>query len=1069
MLTRYVVLVGAWLGVLLLRGGPAAAQQVLPSPGPRTCATQAADDWQQAALRRKLPGYNPAKLAAAGASLQALRTTAVTYTLPVVVHIIYDGEAVGTGTNISQAQVQSQLDALNEDYRNLNADGALVPSPFQPLRADAQFQFALAQRDPSGNTMAEPGIDRVSRAAKGFQAPPYSMAYIDSTIKPGTDWNPNQYVNIWVLNLGGRLLGYAQFPDNTANLGGLSPLGGLAETDGVVILYSAFGRVGTLSPPYDKGRSLTHELGHFLGLRHVWGDANCGDDYCADTPTQQTSNIGCPSFPHVTCSNGPNGDLFMDYMDYSDDACMQLFSADQKARMQAVMAVGTARRASLLTSPALCTNVLSATAANSGAACPGNSTRLAATGPAGATYLWNGPNGYTSTQQNPTLAGLAAAMAGTYTVTVSDATGACPGTARTVVVVNPAPPQPALGPRAAAVCAGGQVTLAATNLAVAGTLPSENFNGAAPGWTLASTGLASTAWQYQAAPFTYTSSYVALNKYSLDGSPFVLANSDIGDTGSTTNTTLTSPAFSTTGYGALQVTFQQYYHHDASDQATVEVSTNGGTSWVAVAAYTTDQGTATAPALTTVDLGAYLNQPRVQLRWHYAASWTYFWALDNVVVTGTPAAYTYAWSLVSGDGLPAATTTPTLAVTPTQSSVYRLTVSSPGVACVASDTIGVRLATPTWTGATGNGNWFDAGNWAGCVPTRTTDALIPAGRSTPYPTISSGVAEVRTLTQQGGLTLAAGELALYGDYLGTGPLTQTGGTVATRGTGAQSLRPATYQTLLLSGTGPKAIGAATITQALTLAGPVLATGPSPLTLGPTATISETDASYVLGRVQTTRTLGPDPADFGGLGLLLAPTYAPGATTVVRTTGQPQGAGGAGSIGRYFDITAATSRGLQGTTLTQQYLPHELNSLPESQLVAFRSTDAGATWSNEGATQRDAAARTVARAYVTDLQGRWTLASATAPLAPAKLTYAINAFPVPFGDNGLSIQVTTPTAGPLTVQLYDVLGRLIYHHAVATVEVGTSTVNLPGSGQLRSAKYVLVVQQAAQTARLNVVR
>lgn len=404
--------------------------------------------------------------------------------------------------------------------------------------------------------------------------------------------------------------------------------------------------------------------------------------------------------------------------------------------------------------------------------------------------------------------------------------------ASTVVVVSPAPPKPLLIPKAATVCAGEQVTLSATNLTAAGPLPHENFNGTAPGWTLASTGLASTAWQYRAAPFTYTSSYVALSSYSLDGSPFTLANSDIGGNAFSTNTTLTSPAFSTTGYGSLQVSFQHYYLHDPSDQATVEVSTNGGTSWATVATYLTDQGTAAAPALATIDLSTYLNQPRVQLRWHYVANWAYFWALDNVVVTGAPATYTYAWSLVSGDGLLAVATTPTLAVMPTQSSVYRLTVSSAGLTCTASDTIGVRLTTPTWTGATGNGNWFDAANWAGCVPTRTTDALIPAGRNTPYPTIGGGVAEVHTLTQQGGLTLAAGELALHGDYLGTGPLTQTGGTVATRGPSAQSLRPITYQTLLIGGTGPKTIGAATITQALTLAGPMLTTGPSPLILAP---------------------------------------------------------------------------------------------------------------------------------------------------------------------------------------------------------------------------------------------
>ena len=164
-----------------------------------------------------------------------------------------------------------------------------------------------------------------------------------------------------------------------------------------------------------------------------------------------------------------------------------------------------------------------------------------------------------------------------------------------------------------------------------------------------------------------------------------------------------------------------------------------------------------------------------------------------------------------------------------------------------------------------------------------------------------------------------------------------------------------------------------------------------------------------------------------------------------------------------------SRGLLGATLTQQYQVHELNSLPESQLVMFRSVDAGATWTNEGATQRDATAKTVTRAFVTDLQGRWTLASATAPPTLAAATYGISAFPVPFGAEGLSVQVTTPTAGPLSIKLYDMLGRVIYDRALATVEVGTSTVALPGAERLAPAKYVLVVQQGDQTARLHVVR
>lgn len=889
MLKRYAALLSfCWLLVL----GPRAAlgQPVIPQ---RTCATQAADDRQQALLQLRLPGYRATKRTA---SLPRRLQAATTYTLPVVVHLVHSGEAVGA--NLSAAQVQSQLDALNEDYRNLNADGALVPGAFQPLRADVQVQFVAALIDPSGRRLPEPGIDRVSRVARGFAAAPYSPAYIDDVIKPATSWNPSQYVNIWVLDLGDKLLGYAQFPDNTAGLGGLSPLGGAATTDGVVVLYSAFGRVGTLSANFDRGRTLTHELGHWLGLRHVWGDAPCADDYCADTPTQAAGNFGCPAFPHVSCANEASGDMFMNYMDYVNDGCMHLFSADQKARIQAVLAAGTPRRTELLASPALCPTVAAAAATNSGPACPGGTVQLAATGPAGATYAWAGPGGYTSTLQNPVLAGVSAAAAGTYTVTVAVASGACPGVASTTVVVGEVPPVPALAASAAGpVCPGTAVGL-------------------------------------------------------------------------------------------------------------VAAPTSG-------------------PA------------PR------------------------------YAWSLVSGDGLPSATDVASLTVTPTQSSVYRLTLSYPGGACTSSATISVAVALPVWTGAAGNGQWLDAGNWLGCVPTRQTDALIPVGLATPYPTITSGTAEVRTLTQEGPLAIGGGELALYGDYTGAGELRQTGGVVATRGPGTQRLRAGTYQALLIGGAGTKTIGAATISQALTLAGALLDTGPAVLTLASTAILTETDASYVLGRVQTTHVVGTAPDAFGGLGLQLLPTLAMGTTTLVRTTGPlAAGASGPARISRYYDLSAAASQNLTGATLLLSYLPHELNGLPEAQLALLKSADGGATWSNEGATQR--APGLVARGYVPDVAGRWTLGPAASLPAPAG-GYAITALPVPFGAAGLSIRVTTPIAGSLRVQLYDMLGRAVYHQTLASVEVGTSLVGLPGSEQLRPGTYVLLVEQGSQQARLKVAR
>jgi len=808
-----VVLAAGWLA---LGGSPAQGQTLLPSPGPRTCATQQVAAQQQAKLKRLLPGYDPSAVPTRHGSGRLNITTAVTYTLPVVVHIIYDGEAVGTGANLSQAQVRSQIDVLNEDYRRLNADGVLVPSVFQGLRGDAQVQFQLADLDPSGQPLPETGIDRIDRNAQGWSAPPYGrpsdVSYIESTIKPQTYWNPNNYVNIWVLPLGGGLLGYAQLPDNTAALGGLSAQGGLPETDGVVILSTAFGRTGTLAANFNKGRTTTHEVGHFLGLRHVWGDDNCGDDYVADTPTQQTSNFSCPAFPHVTCSNGPSGDMFMNFLDYVDDACMQLFTQDQVDRMQAVMAANTPRRTSLASSPALCQSRPATTASNSGLPCSTGDLMLRATGPAGATYAWSGPNNFSSTQQNPVLPAATTAAVGTYTVLVTVPGGGCPGLATTTV-----------GP-----------------------------------------------------------------------------------------------------------------------------------------------------------------------------------------------------------------------------------------------------ATPTWTGAAGNTDWFTAANWQGCVPTSTTDAIIPVlTRGGPYPVLEADGAAVHTLTVQGSLTLRSGSLKLYGDLTGTGTITHTGGQLVTLGTGAQSLRGGTYYDVIVGGTGIKTIGATTIGQRLLLNGALLSTGTDSLTLGPSATLEgETDASYVLGLLRTTRSVGTAAESFGGLGLTVEAAFAPGLTTVRRTTGATQSYGGNTSIGRYYDLQPAASRGLQGAQLSLSYLPHELNGLAESSLALFRQT--ATAWTNEGATTRDVSNRLVSRTYVTDLQGRWTLASTTTPLGSVA-AMRIEAFPVPFTTGGLSLQVSTPTAGPLTVQLYDVLGRRLYNHAVATVDVGTSTVNLPGTELLAPATYFVLVQQATQSVRLKVVR
>jgi chitodextrinase len=269
-------------------------------------------------------------------------------TIPIVFHIVHNNGA----DNISAAQVNAQIAQLNEDFRKLGAG-----NNSHPAGADAEITFCAATIDPSGNTMAEPGIRRVNRTTFGFTAPPYSQSYYESTIKPNTIWDPTQYCNVWVSNLSGGLLGYAQFPE-AASLGGIGTGNGGANTDGVVILYSSVGSIANPYPGggvYAAGRTLTHELGHWLGLRHIWGDGGCNvDDFCGDTPRAAAASSGCPT-NNNTCNDMSYGlstnppDMVQNYMDYSYDACMNIFTNDQKARMQVVMS-SSIRRASLASS-----------------------------------------------------------------------------------------------------------------------------------------------------------------------------------------------------------------------------------------------------------------------------------------------------------------------------------------------------------------------------------------------------------------------------------------------------------------------------------------------------------------------------------------------------------------------------------------------------------------------------------------------------------------------------------------------------------------------------------------------
>jgi hypothetical protein len=240
--------------------------------------------------------------------------------IPVVVHVLHRTAR----EDVSDAQIRSQIDVLNADFRATNADVGDVPAPFAPRVGDALVEFALAAEDPAGGQTT--GITRTSTRVEAFDGTIDALdAAIKSAAKP---WPAERYLNVWVCTLGGGLLGYAQFP------------GGPPETDGVVILNSAFGTGGLAEAPFDRGRTATHEVGHWLNLLHVWGDDRLGcrgSDNVDDTPNQGGSNGGCPEFPRVSCGNGPHGDMFMNYMDYTDDACMCFFTRGQVGRMHAAL------------------------------------------------------------------------------------------------------------------------------------------------------------------------------------------------------------------------------------------------------------------------------------------------------------------------------------------------------------------------------------------------------------------------------------------------------------------------------------------------------------------------------------------------------------------------------------------------------------------------------------------------------------------------------------------------------------------------------------------------------------
>src|SRR5690606_1320210 len=244
--------------------------------------------------------------------------------IPVVIHVIHNNSPIGEGANIPYSQIEAQIEILNEDYRRLNSDAVNTPDEFLGVAADANIEFVMAKQDPRG--LPTSGVNRVAGPKNSYV--PEDAPLIGQLAQ----WPPEDYLNIWVVPLQSVFLGYSSFP--ISELPGLNFPVNTRETDGVTIDYRVFGQGGNAYST-SQGRTVTHEVGHFLGLRHIWGDGGCEvDDFVADTPNQSQSNNACLSSPRFTCDSR---DMVENFMDYTPDRCMNLFTKGQVDRVDVVL------------------------------------------------------------------------------------------------------------------------------------------------------------------------------------------------------------------------------------------------------------------------------------------------------------------------------------------------------------------------------------------------------------------------------------------------------------------------------------------------------------------------------------------------------------------------------------------------------------------------------------------------------------------------------------------------------------------------------------------------------------
>lgn len=314
------------IGILITMAGQLAAQRECFSA--EYAQMQIESNPSLAQYSSKIESFIQQELTATQTTNGSARVQQMVFRIPVVVHVLYHQP----GENISDQQVYSQIEMLNKCFRRTAADSSKTPAAFKSVAADCEIEFYLAISDPLRRSTT--GILHKYTAISQWEGDD-AMKYTANT---GSDaWDPQSYLNIWVCNLR-RIAGYSSVPGDDLS------------KDGVVIDHSVFGP--NTSSGYEQGKTLVHEVGHWLGLKHIWGDALCGDDLVHDTPTQRGYTAGCPTGIRLSCSNGAAGDMYMNYMDYTSDQCTNLFTEGQKARMRTLLAPG-GHRYSLLSSKGL--------------------------------------------------------------------------------------------------------------------------------------------------------------------------------------------------------------------------------------------------------------------------------------------------------------------------------------------------------------------------------------------------------------------------------------------------------------------------------------------------------------------------------------------------------------------------------------------------------------------------------------------------------------------------------------------------------------------------------------------